>query len=205
MPEEVGQEGGQPRFSSLEVIGQVLGCYIVCQGESGMVLLDQHAAHERLAFERMRKDLENGLVEVQELLLPQIVELSTTEATILEAHTGVLRRAGFNVEGFGRNTFYIRSVPALLSAGDYRDAIRSMAAELTEVGGSAELEQGLRERLMTIACHSVIRANRMLRKEEMVQLLKDMDTIEFATQCPHGRPVMVEFRRSQLERMFRRA
>jgi len=169
-----------------------------------MVLVDQHAAHERLAYERMRKDVDEGVVEVQELLLPQTLELPVTEATILEAQSGALRRAGFRVENFGRNTFSICAVPALLAMGDYRDAIRAMAAELAEVGHSAELQHSFQERLMTIACHSVIRANRMLRKEEMVQLLKDLDTIEFATQCPHGRPVMVEFRRSQLDRMFRR-
>lgn len=200
----VAAPGPRARFAALEVVGQVLGCYIVCQGEPGLILLDQHAAHERLAYERMRKDLEQGIVETQELLIPQILELSAHEGTVLEAHLGVLRRAGFRLEGFGPGTFSIRGVPALLAAGDYRDAVRSMIAELAESGGSAELEHGLRERLMSIACHSVIRANRALRKEEMERLLRDLDTIEFATQCPHGRPVMVEFRRSQLERMFRR-
>lgn len=200
----VAETERRTRFAALEVVGQVLGCYIVCQGEPGLILLDQHAAHERLAYERMRKDLEQGIVETQELLIPQVLELSAHEGTVLEAHLGVLRRAGFRLEGFGPNTFSIRGVPALLAAGDYRDAVRSMIAELAEAGGAAELEHGLRERLMTIACHSVIRAHRALRKEEMERLLKDLDTIAFATQCPHGRPVMVEFRRSQLERMFRR-
>lgn len=203
LPARGDQPSGQ-QFALLEVIGQVLGCYIVCQAEAGMILVDQHAAHERLAYERMRQDMEKGVVEVQELLLPQTLELSVAEATILEAQIGGLRRAGFSVERFGRNTFAIQAVPVLLAMGDYRDAIRAMVAELAEVGRSAELQHNFQERLMTIACHSVIRANRILRKEEMVQLLKDLDAIEFATQCPHGRPVMVEFRRSQLERMFRR-
>lgn len=200
-----GEQVPRQRFSLLEVVGQVLGCYIVCQAEAGMILVDQHAAHERLAYEKLRQDMEQGEVEVQELLLPQTLELPVTEATILEAQIGALRRAGFSVEKFGRNTFSIHAVPVLLAMGDYRDAIRAMVSELAEVGHSAELQHNFQERLMTIACHSVIRANRVLRKEEMVQLLKDLDTIEFATQCPHGRPVMVEFRRSQLERMFRRA
>ena len=192
-------------FSSLTVVGQVLGCYILCHGEPGMVLIDQHAAHERIAFQRMRADLEQGRIEKQELLMPQILELPVTEAMVLEEQLGALERAGFTLEPFGRNTFSLRAVPALLAEGDYRDAVRAMISEFAETGRSAELQHGYQERLMTIACHSVIRANRTLEKEEMEALLRQLDDTEFATQCPHGRPVMVRFSRSQLERMFRRA
>lgn len=192
-------------FSSLTVVGQVLGCYILCHGEPGMVLIDQHAAHERIAFQRMRADLEQGRIERQELLMPQIIELPVTEAMVLEEQLGALERAGFTLEAFGRNTFSLRAVPALLAEGDYRDAVRAMISEFAETGRSAELQHGYQERLMTIACHSVIRANRALEKEEMEALLRQLDDTEFATQCPHGRPVMVRFSRGQLERMFRRA
>ncbi len=192
-------------FSSLTVVGQVLGCYILCHGKPGMVLIDQHAAHERIAFQRMRADLEQGRIERQELLMPQILELPVTEAMVLEEQLGTLERAGFTLEPFGRNTFSLRAVPALLAEGDYRDAVRAMISEFAETGRSAELQHGYQERLMTIACHSVIRANRALEKEEMEALLRQLDDTEFATQCPHGRPVMVRFSRSQLEHMFRRA
>ena len=192
-------------FSSLSVVGQVLGCYILCHGEPGMVLIDQHAAHERIAFQRMRADLERGRIERQELLMPQILELPVTEAMVLEEQLGALERAGFTLEAFGRNTFSLRAVPVLLAEGDYRDAVRAMISEFAETGRSAELQHGYQERLMTIACHSVIRANRTLEKEEMEALLRQLDDTEFATQCPHGRPVMVRFSRSQLEHMFRRA
>ncbi len=193
------------RFSSLMVVGQVLGCYILCHGAPGMVLIDQHAAHERIAFQRMREDLEHGAIERQELLMPQILELTVTEALVLEEQLGALERAGFTVEPFGRNTFSLRAVPALLAEGDYRDAVRAMIGELADTDRTGELRRGIHERLMTIACHSVIRANRTLVKEEMEALLRGLDDAEFATQCPHGRPVMVQFSRSQLERMFRRA
>ncbi len=192
-------------FSSLTVVGQVLGCYILCHGEPGMVLIDQHAAHERIAFQRMRADVEQGRIDRQELLMPQILELPVTEAMVLEEHLGALERAGFTLEAFGRNTFSLRAVPALLAEGDYRDAVRAMISEFAETGRSAELHHGYQERLMTIACHSVIRANRVLEREEMEALLRQLDDTEFATQCPHGRPVMVRFSRSQLEHMFRRA
>ncbi len=192
-------------FASLTVVGQVLGCYILCQGDPGMVLIDQHAAHERIAYQRMHEDLEQGRIERQELLMPQMLELPVTEALVLEEHLGTLERAGFTLEAFGRNTFSLRAVPALLADGDYRDAVRAIVSDLAETGHSAELHRGFQERLMTIACHSVIRANRVLEKEEMEALLRELDRTEFATQCPHGRPVMVQFSRGQLERMFRRA
>lgn len=202
---EAAAPAEQGAFSSLTVVGQVLGCYILCHGEPGMVLIDQHAAHERIAFQRMRADLEQGRIERQELLMPQILELPVTEAMVLEEQLGALERAGFTLEAFGRNTFSLRAVPALLAEGDYRDAVRAMISEFAETGRSAELQHGYRERLMTIACHSVIRANRALEKEEMEALLRQLDDTDFATQCPHGRPVMVRFSRGQLEHMFRRA
>ena len=204
-PREPREQTERGRFSSLTVVGQVLGCYILCHGEPGMVLIDQHAAHERIAFQRMHDDLEQGRIERQELLMPQILELPVTEAIVLEEQLGALERAGFTLEAFGRNTFSLRAVPALLAEGDYRDAVRAMISEFAETGRSEELHQGFQERLMTIACHSVIRANRILQKEEMEALLQKLDETEFATQCPHGRPVMVQFSRGQLERLFRRA
>lgn len=192
-------------FSSLTVVGQVLGCYILCHGDPGMVLIDQHAAHERIAFQRMHDDLEQGRIERQELLMPQILELPAAEALVLEGKLGALDRAGFTMEPFGRNTFSLRAVPALLAEGDYRHAVRAMVGEFAETGRSGELHRGFEERLMSIACHSVIRANRLLEKDEMEALLRELDETDFATQCPHGRPVTVRFSRGQLERMFRRA
>lgn len=206
LPAHTPQKEAEPGpFSSLMVVGQVLGCYILCQGDPGMALIDQHAAHERIAYQRMHEDLEQGRIERQELLMPQILELPVTEAMVLEENLGTLERAGFTLETFGRNTFSLRAVPALLAEGDYRDAVRAIISDLTETGHSAELHRGFQERLMSIACHGVIRANRALEKEEMEALLRELDRTEFATQCPHGRPVMVQFSRGQLERMFRRA
>ncbi len=191
-------------FSSLEIMGQALGCYLICASPRGLVLIDQHAAHERTAFEKMRRRLAGGELERQELLVPQVLELPVGEAELLEQHLNVLDRFGFGVEKFGRSGYTIRTVPALLPAGDYRDALRRMIAEVAEVGQSEELREGLEDRLATIACHSVIRANRKLEKEEIRALLSDLDRCDFATQCPHGRPVLIEFTEQQLERMFKR-
>jgi len=203
--EEEEREAPEGFFSHLEILGQLLDCYLVCESPRGLVLIDQHAAHERIAFERMRRELESKKIESQNLLIAQRFELPPAEARVLEENLSLVGGLGFAIEPFGPNNFVIRAVPALLPLGDYRDALRRMVAGLAEIGRSAELRQGLEERLMTIACHSVVRANRRLKQEEMRALLKDLDRIDFATQCPHGRPVILEFTQEQLEKMFKRA
>jgi len=192
-------------FSSLEVLGQILGCYLICVSARGLAVIDQHAAHERVAFERMRREVADGGIERQNLLIPQVIELPPGEAALLEQRLGILDRVGFAVEPFGAGGEYvIRSAPALFPAGDYREAIRRMIAEVADIGASGEIEEGLEDRLATIACHSVIRAHRKLERDEIRALLRDLDQIDFATQCPHGRPVLIELSEGQLEAMFRR-
>lgn len=203
--EGMGEEIAKGLFSSLDILGQLLGCYLVCASSRGMALIDQHAAHERIAFEKMRRQLERGEVERQNLLMQQILELPVGEAALFEQRLDLLEHLGFTVERFGPNTFAIKAVPALLPAGDYREVLRRMMAELAELGQSEEVLHEMEERLMTIACHSVIRANRKLEREEIQALLRELDGIDFATQCPHGRPVLLEFTQEQLERMFKRA
>lgn len=191
-------------FSSLTIHDQILGCYLVCSATDRLILIDQHAAHERIAFERLRHQLQANAVERQDLLIPQSVELSAGEIMMLEQKLAVMERHGFTLEPFGPRSFAITSVPALLPEGDYTQLVRQMVAELAEVDTSARLRQHLEDRLATMACHSVIRANRKLEMEEMRALLRDLDQVEFATQCPHGRPVLVELSRDQLEHMFKR-
>ncbi len=198
-------EGSQQGFfSSMRILGQILGCYLVCASAEGLALIDQHAAHERVAFERLRHQLDAGKVESQSLLMSQTVELSAGEMMLLEQNLAVLECFGFALEPFGPGAYAITAVPALLPAGDYSQVVRQMVAELAEVDVSAKLRQHLEERLATLACHSVIRANRVLELDEMRALLSDLDRIEFATQCPHGRPVLLEFRREELEKLFKR-
>ena len=191
-------------FSSLQIHDQILGCYLVCSATDRLILIDQHAAHERIAFERLRHQLQADAVERQDLLIPQRIELSAGENLMLQQNLAVMERHGFSLEPFGPGSFAIMSVPALLPEGDYTQLVRQMVAELAEVDTSARLRQHLEDRLATMACHSVIRANRKLGMEEMDALVRDLDQVEFATQCPHGRPVLVELSRDQLERMFKR-
>ncbi|HSE90349.1 MAG TPA: DNA mismatch repair endonuclease MutL [Candidatus Binatia bacterium] len=191
-------------FSSLNILGQIVGCYLVCSSPHGLALIDQHAAHERVFFEKFRRQLNGGDVQKQSLLMPQTIELTAGESMLLEQKLPVLERFGFLLEPFGPDSYAITAVPALLPEGDYRPIVRQTVAELAEMGNSEKLRQHLEERLATMACHSVIRANRKLEMTEMQALLRELDAIEFATQCPHGRPVLVEFSRDDLEKMFKR-
>lgn len=191
-------------FSSMQVLGQILGCYLVCASSTGLALIDQHAAHERVAFERLRQQLDAGTVERQSLLIPQTVELSAGEMMLVEQKLDVMEHFGFSLEPFGPGTYAITAVPALLPEGDYAHTVRQMIAELADVDTSAKLRQHLEDRLATIACHSVIRAHRKLEPHEMRALLEALDQIDFATQCPHGRPVLIEWSQADLDRLFKR-
>jgi DNA mismatch repair protein MutL len=199
-----GQPVGNGFFSSMTVLGQILGCYLVCASTEGLSLIDQHAAHERVAFEKLCRQLNAGGVEKQTLLIPQILELSAGELLLLERKLAVLERFGFILEPFGPSSYAIIAAPALLPEADYIPSVRQMIAELAEVDESDKPRQHLEERLATIACHSVIRANRKLEAGEMRALLAELDHTDRATQCPHGRPVLIEFSREQLDRLFKR-
>jgi DNA mismatch repair protein MutL len=203
MPERAdAPRGGM--FSSMQVLGQVLGCYLVCATSTGVALIDQHAAHERVAFETLRRQLESGRVERQSLLIPQTVELSAGEMMLLEHRLDVMERFGFSLEPFGPACYAITAVPALLPEGDHAPTVRQMIAELADVDTSAKLRRHLEDRLATIACHSVIRAHRKLELREMRALLEALDRTDYATQCPHGRPVVIEWNQGELDRIFKR-
>jgi len=198
------QASSQGFFSSMTILGQILGCYLVCSSVRGLVLIDQHAAHERVAFEKLRRQLETGAVERQNLLIPQTVPLAAGEGGMLQEKFAALEHCGFVVEPFGPDGYAITAVPALLPEGDYRELVQQVVSELAEVDQSDGVERHLEERLATIACHSAIRANRKLEMHEIRSLLNDLDGIDFASQCPHGRPVLLEFSREELEKMFKR-
>jgi DNA mismatch repair protein MutL len=191
-------------FSSMEILGQVFESYLVCASPSGLALIDQHAAHERVAFEKLRRQLEAGRVEGQTLLIPQTLELSAGEMMLIADNRELIERFGFSLEPFGPGAYAIRAAPALLPAGDYAEIVRQMIGELADVDTTTKLRQRLEDRLATMACHSVIRAHRKLDLHEIRALLEALDATEFATQCPHGRPVLVEWSQEALERIFKR-
>ena len=191
-------------FAALRFVGQVFRGYIVCEGTDRLVLIDQHAAHERVAFERLRAQQQGGAIERQALLLPVTVDLGPAQA---EAVTDALDRLavlGFEVEPFGERTFLVRAVPALLGADDPRLLLEDLADGLAEIGSHLPAAEALEAILGRIACHSVVRVGRTLTPVEVHALLADLDALTYGSNCPHGRPVSVELARGQLERMFGR-
>jgi DNA mismatch repair protein MutL len=191
-------------FSSLRVVGQVFEGYLVCQSGESMVLIDQHAAHERVAFERLRRAYAEGGVARQALLVPAVVELRPREAGLLGDMYRDLERIGFEIEPFGAASFAVRAVPALLADDDPVALVRDLVEELGEVGSSRKLTDAAEDVLATLACHSVVRIGQTLRPEEVQALLASMDAIDFAGNCPHGRPAFIVFPRGEIERRFKR-
>lgn len=191
-------------FSSLRVVGQVFEGYLVCQQQNNLVLIDQHAAHERVTFENLRTAYGRGSVPSQQLLVPAVVEVGPREAALLHERLGELEALGFEVEPFGGTSFSIRSVPALLSDCDPAGLLRDVAEELVEVGRSRRLADAAESVLARLACHSAVRVGQSLDGQQIRALLAAMDRVDFASNCPHGRPAYIRFSRADLERWFKR-
>jgi DNA mismatch repair protein MutL len=202
------------RFRDLRLLGQILATYLALEGRDGLLLVDQHAAHERVLYERLRGQwLERG-VERQGLLLPVNVELDPLEFATLEEETELVARLGFEVEPFGEGAVVVRAVPALLAGRDPISLLRGLAEELQAAPGATGVAAasgdetrllGAADRIFaTLACHSARRAGDHLEALEQRQILSDLDTIPWAPTCPHGRPVVVSLERAEIERRFGR-
>jgi DNA mismatch repair protein MutL len=191
-------------FASLRFIGQIFDGYLLCEGEGRVVLIDQHAAHERVVFERLRAEQRAGGVARDALLVPETVALPPGHAAMLGEHAGLLAVAGLEGEPFGEGTFLLRTVPRLLRGQDAGALVRALGAELVEEGASAAGERATEAALATIACHSVVRVGQRLEGAQVRALLAAMDGVEVAAHCPHGRPVAAELTRAQVEALFRR-
>ena len=196
------QRGGF--YSSLFPLGQIGGTYIVCQGPRGLVLVDQHAAHERVLFERLTHQLGNADIERQILLFPHMVEVPHAEVHVVGSYKDEMEKLGMEIEAFGSNTFVVKSVPQAVAVEDVGSLVKDIIGELASEGRTQKGE-GITEKVLSImACHGAIRANRVLKDEEMQALLRDLEEIDFASTCPHGRPIFSEIDYSQLEKMFKR-
>jgi DNA mismatch repair protein MutL len=203
-PEPAASPLESSRYAALRFVGQVFRGYLVCEGPDRVVLIDQHAAHERVAFERLRAQHRDGAIERQALLLPVTVDLDPGQSEAVQAAIDELAALGFEIEPFGENAFLVRAVPALLGLDDPRLLLEDLADGLAAVGSHLSAAEALDTVLGRIACHSVIRVGRGLAAAEVEALLADLDALTFGSNCPHGRPVSVEFTRTQIERMFGR-
>ena len=192
------------RFAALRFVGQVFRGYIVCEGADRLVLIDQHAAHERVAFERLRAQYQAGAIERQSLLLPVTVDLDPGQAEAVREAGERLAALGFEVEPFGEQTLLVRAVPALLGEDDPRLLLEDLADSLATHGSHLAAAEAAEAILGRIACHSVVRVGQALGAAEIAALLVDLDALTYGSNCPHGRPVSAEFTRGQIERMFGR-
>lgn len=192
------------RFADLRVIGQFQGTYILCESEAGLVLIDQHAAHERIVYERLRTKADGGRPAAQRLLTPETIELSFSEAELVGRLRSHFDRLGIEIEPFGGNTFLIKSAPALLSGRPVRPLVFEILERMAEVGIRTEGDAITDEFLKLMACHSAIRAHHSLSDAEIKALLREMDRCENPSNCPHGRPTWLRWTSRFLEKSFRR-
>ena len=184
--------------------GQVAKTYIVAEAEDGLVIVDQHAAHERLVLERMRRALGDGGVARQALLLPEVVELDETACDRLEARLGELAELGLELERFGPRAMLVRATPALLGQGDVQGLVTDLADELAAYDEALSLKERLDHVAATMACHGSVRAGRVLSVAEMNALLREMEVTPHSGQCNHGRPTWVKLALGDVEKLFGR-
>lgn len=191
-------------FPRLQILGQYHRSYILCQDGSDLILIDQHAAHERVGFEKLRHAYTAGKIPSQALLFPEVLELDFNSATALAENQQELELLGFEIEPFGGKSFALKAIPQLLQGRNVAGLVVDIALELERIGHTAQLRESIDEVLILMACHSVIRANQALSNIEMTSLFRELDRIDFKANCPHGRPVIQRMTLSEIERLFRR-
>ena len=184
--------------------GQVAATYIVAEAEDGLVLVDQHAAHERLVLERMRRAMANGGVARQALLLPEVVELDEPACDRLESRAAELAEMGLELERFGPRAVLVRATPAILGNGDIKGLVTDLADELAAFDEALSLKERIDHVAATMACHGSVRAGRILSVAEMNALLREMEVTPHSGQCNHGRPTWVKLAHGDIEKLFGR-
>ncbi|MCP4699017.1 MAG: DNA mismatch repair protein MutL, partial [Gammaproteobacteria bacterium] len=185
-------------------LAQLHGIYILAENAQGLILVDMHAAHERITYEKMKTAFENKNISAQTLLLPVSLAVSEREARTAEQQAEVFNELGFDISRAGPEALVVRQVPALLASADIAGLIRDMLADVLRFGTSRRLREQINEVLANIACHGSVRAHRNLSVPEMNALLREMEQTERSGQCNHGRPTWVQLTRSDLDNLFLR-
>jgi DNA mismatch repair protein MutL len=201
LPAEDGTSRPAGYFGSLRFVGQHARTYLLCEAPGGaLVVIDQHASHERLLFQRLREAFRTRAVPVQPFLLPQVVTLPASAARALEGGLDELRRLGLDLEPFGGDSFAVKGAPAALGGVDLAALLGDLAGQLAEVERASAVDEAFHDLLATMACHAAVRANQEVSAEEARALLDALDGIDFKARCPHGRPVVFELPLAELER-----
>jgi len=203
------QEGGRIQWEAEKkwpytVLGQIRGTYILCEGEGNLIFIDQHAAHERILFEKFKKEYENRSMISEKLLLPILIELSVEESYILESSGEALKGIGFEIEPVGEKLFAIQSIPSFIDQKDPKEIVREILDELSFLEKQGKGKETIHTLLVTLACHSAIRGNFILKKEEMDKLVENLAPFHPTTTCPHGRPIFFVLPLEDLKKQFKR-
>lgn len=186
------------------VLGQIRGTYILCEGEGSLVFIDQHAAHERILFEKFKEKYENGSMISEKLLLPILIELSVVESCTLDSAGEALKEIGFEIEPAGDKLFAIQSVPSFIDPKDPKEIVRGILDELSFLEKQGKGKETIHTLLVTLACHSAVRGNFKLNREEMDKLVEDLIPFHPSITCPHGRPIFFLLPLNELKRQFKR-
>ena len=185
-------------------IAQLGGIYILAENRDGLVVVDMHAAHERITYERLKRSFDDRTLVRQPLLVPVTVAVAENEADLVEQASQELEALGLAVDRTGPGTIVVREVPALLKDSDVESLLRDLLSDIGEAGHSSRFDDASDEFLATMACHHSVRANRRLSLAEMNALLREMETTERADQCNHGRPTWTAISLAELDRLFLR-
>lgn len=192
------------RFSELRYLGQIMRTFLVCESPQGLVLLDQHAAHERVLYEQLRERQREEKPHSTALLVPHTIHLSAAESALLEGVLDELAELGFELEDFGGNSWALKAYPSDIDEKNLEELVRELALEIQSFGGGLSRDQSKEALLIRTSCHSAVRSGDVMQPQEVSALLKSLDGVPFNAQCPHGRPVAVVFDAKALDLMFRR-
>jgi DNA mismatch repair protein MutL len=205
LPDEQGQAGAATESPPLGyALAQLMGIYILAENAKGLVLVDMHAAHERITYERLKRSYAEQSVRSQPLLLPISMSVTMNEADLVETAADMFRNYGFELQRTGPEHLRIRQIPSLLQQADAEQLVRDVLSDLIRHGQSERLEVTGNDVLSTMACHGSVRANRRLTLPEMNALLRDMEQTERSAQCNHGRPTWIQLDLDQLDKLFKR-
>ena len=206
---EVAETGGyspsheQIAFTNFRYLGQFANTYLIFAGRDGFVLIDQHAAHERIVLEKLKKSSGEKVIS-QSLLLPEVVSLSPGQITLFSGYIDFLRQIGLEIEIFGRDAIVVKALPAILPQMQAREIIADIADQLADQNKLPDLQERKEKILASLACRAAIKANTVLTVEEVMALVRDLEATPFNATCPHGRPIIVKFSLGEIERMFKR-